>query len=119
MSDIHFAELARDLKHNNGFVNWSVIVRWYNKHYVYVNEDKAHYYIDSILHLISDYVTRHGLINVSQLVEALTPRFNSYTVTFTDLSHNYNDKINYRILATICSKLILTEVKKIPHYNEL
>lgn len=119
MSDIHYAELARDLKQNNGFVNWHIVANWYNKHYVYVSVDNAHRYINDIMYVITNYVTRNNLITVHELVSLLTPRFEAYTQKFYDLSDDYNSKLNYKILAAICGKLVLTEVSKIPSYNEL
>lgn len=117
--DKHFAELAKDLKAHQGFVNWSVVVKWYNKHYVSVTIDGAHLYIIPITNLVIGYMDRRGLLSLTQLVETLCPNFDSSRYTFSDLPEKYNDKMEYKILAQACGKLILTECKKIPHFYEI
>lgn len=118
-NDKHFAELAMNLKQHNGFIHWGVIALWYDKHYITVSTTESHRYSHVILELLSRYVTTYGLMSVSDLIDKVSPRFVEMTPKFTDLSDDYNNKLDYRILAAICGTLILTRKDKIPHYDEL
>lgn len=116
----HFAELVLAVKKSGGFLKFQDLHEWYNKHYVTVDKKVVDSYTKIMVEIVSYYMMQLYLIDVFDLCKALRDgSSHEYKHRFSDLNDDTNAKINYRILAELLGKLVMTEVSKIPGLREL
>lgn len=121
MHDKHFADLAKAMKHKHQDFLFAKVRDWYNEHYLTVDEKTIHRYVPDIASLLLNYMDRHGLLTLSEFHRMMARYDNAwdkqFVPRFQDLYEEHSDKYNYRVIAECCSKLIYTEVYKIPGFK--
>jgi hypothetical protein len=111
--DTHFLELIYHWKQNAGANTFKSVSDWYEKHYAM--DAERHVY--DILSILTNYMERNKLIHVSWLIKELKPG-QWYYASFSDLTPEQNEKLEFRVLAMCLSKLRITEVVMIPGFRE-